>query len=51
MLRDSFIRYLIVAVGFMIFMAVSLGRAEVPSPQNMKDYDCVNPDNEKQCLS
>ena len=51
MLRDSFIRYLIVAVRFMIFMAVSLGRAEVPSPQNMMDYDGVNPGNDKQCLS
>ena len=28
MLRDSFIRYLIVAFGFMIFMAVSLGNAK-----------------------
>ena len=54
MFRDSFIRYLIVAFGFMIFMAVSLGKAEIPtslSESSGMDYDGVNPGNDKQCLS
>ena len=49
MLRDSFIRYLIVAFGCMIFMAVSLGKAEIPtslSESSGMDYDGVNPGND-----
>ena len=54
MLRDSFIRYLLIAFGFMAFMAVGLSKAEIPtslSESSGMDYDGVNPGNDKQCLS
>ena len=64
MLRDSFIRYLIVAFGFMIFMAVSLGNAKeqdvtlkgfgsalFDAMDGTLDYDGRNPGNDKRCLS
>ena len=59
MLKNNFIKCLIVVFGFIVFMAVGLSQAQVQTSFDkygqdvggMMDYDGVNPGMDKQCLS
>ena len=58
MLRNNFIKCLIVVFGFIVFMAVGLSQAQAQielldeyGREVGMDYDGVNPGNDKQCLS
>ena len=62
MLKNNFIKCLIVVFGFIVFMAVGLSQAQVQIDPDLldkygrdvsygMDYDGVNPGNDKQCLS
>jgi len=58
MLKNNFIKCLIVVFGFIVFMAVGLSQAQAQielldeyGREVGMDYDGVNPGNDKQCLS
>jgi len=62
MLKNNFIKCLIVVFGFIVFMAVGLSQAQVQTDPDLldkygqeasygMDYDGVNPGMDKQCLS